>query len=364
MGESPLPTEDIVPHARRYRVAGMSGNDCAERVERALRAVPGVDNATVDVARSEVLIRFGANVADAILADAVEAAGYTLLTSNTEQDDDEPFSVPPDPVPPAPEPPAPEPAPEPPADEPVEQSEPEPGAARSWRDYLTPAEIWHTATSAVMAGLILSLVLALLFRFLPPPFTLLMLGESIFDGTPIYQTWVPLERISPNLVRAVIASEDNEFCHHWGFDFKELQDAWDEAQDGGRLRGASTISQQTAKNVFLWPHRDWIRKGAETYFTVLIETIWGKRRIMEVYLNVAEMGPGVYGAQAAAERYFRTDAAHVSQSQAARLVAILPNPNKYKVVAPGPYIARRSASVGARAGVVKRGGYADCVLDD
>jgi monofunctional biosynthetic peptidoglycan transglycosylase len=130
----------------------------------------------------------------------------------------------------------------------------------------------------------------------------------------------------------------------------------------GRIRGGSTISQQTAKNVFLWPSRSWIRKGAEAWFTVLIEAIWGKRRIMEVYLNTVEMGPGLYGVEAASERYFGVSARGLSPAQADRLAAILPSPLKWKAEDPGPYVRRRTVRIGARSGTVARGGLADCVL--
>jgi monofunctional biosynthetic peptidoglycan transglycosylase len=175
--------------------------------------------------------------------------------------------------------------------------------------------------------------------------------------------WRPIGKISPALVQAAVASEDARFCDHHGFDFDAIQKAMEHNEKHpNRIRGASTISQQTAKNVFLWPGRDWVRKGFEAYFTVLIETIWGKQRIMEVYLNVAEMGPGVYGAEAAARKYFHTDAAHLSPDQAARLVAVLPNPIKYRAEGPGRYVRGRAAHIGAAAGTVRRDGLAECVL--
>ena len=206
----------------------------------------------------------------------------------------------------------------------------------------------------------ISLLWTLALRFLPAPFTLLMVSESLFEGKSIRHIWVPLERISPHLVRAVIASEDDGFCRHWGFDFEQLQDAFREAQNGGRMRGASTISQQTAKNVFLWPGRSYVRKGFEAYFTVLIEALWPKRRIMEVYLNVIEWGPGVFGAEAASRRWFGKSAARLTPLEAARLAAILPNPNRYRANPPGPYVNDRSYTIAARANSVSLYGEDRC----
>jgi len=339
MGESPANFVNASPGTCRYRVAGMSCADCAERVERALRELPGVDSAAVDLDRAEVLIRTATHVDENLLADAVERAGYTLLLSG----DPQPFVAPPDP----------EPLESPPQDQIA--------SSKSWREWIpSAATVWYVTTRAVVIGFVVSLVWTLAYRFLPAPFTLLMVSESLFEGQTIRQTWVPLERISPNLVRAVIASEDNEFCRHWGFDFKELQDALSEAQNGGRMRGASTISQQTAKNVFLWPGRSFVRKGLEAYFTVLIETLWPKRRIMEVYLNVIEWGPGVFGAEAASRRWFGKSAARLTLLEAARLAAILPNPNRYRANPPGPYVNSRSYTISARANNVDLGGVDRC----
>jgi len=199
------------------------------------------------------------------------------------------------------------------------------------------------------------------YRFVPPPMTYLMLQRMV-EGRGFDRRWVPISAISPTLVRAVIAAEDARFCEHHGFDILAIQKAMRANERGKKLRGGSTISQQTAKNVFLWPHRDWVRKGLETWFTALIEVIWGKERIMEVYLNSIEWGPGVYGAEAAAQRNFRTSAARLSPAQAARLAAIVPKPLSWKAAHPGPYIQRRSGKIGAAAGTVRRDGLADCVL--
>jgi monofunctional biosynthetic peptidoglycan transglycosylase len=200
-----------------------------------------------------------------------------------------------------------------------------------------------------------------LYRFVPPPLTFLMV-QRLFEGRGFDRRWVPLERISPRLVGAVIASEDAGFCEHRGFDYKAIERAMKHNARSSKIRGGSTISQQTAKNVFLWPHRDYVRKGLEAYFTVLIETIWGKPRIMEVYLNSIEWGPGVYGAEAAARRNFGVGASQLSPSQAARLAVILPKPLSWKADKPGRFVRKRSGTIAARAGVVRRRGLADCVF--
>jgi monofunctional biosynthetic peptidoglycan transglycosylase len=193
----------------------------------------------------------------------------------------------------------------------------------------------------------LSVVSVLVFRFVPVPVTPLMLircGEQVFSGEELKlkHDWVPLSQISTDLPLAVVCSEDQNFLKHSGFDLKAIQQSVDEAKKGTRrLRGASTISQQTAKNVFLWPGRSWIRKGFEVYFTVLIELGWGKKRIMEVYLNSIEMGDGIYGAEAAARHYFHTSAKNLSRTQAAAIAAVLPNPRKYSANPPGPYVQSR-----------------------
>jgi len=187
--------------------------------------------------------------------------------------------------------------------------------------------------------------------------------ERLFQGKGIDHRWRPLSRIAAAVPRAAVAAEDARFCRHHGFDFTAIEMALrHDARDPGRLRGGSTISQQTAKNVFLWPQRSWVRKGFEAYFTVLIEALWGKRRIMEVYLNTVEMGPGIYGVQAAAEHYFHVSAHALNPAQAARLVAILPSPLKWRAVDPGPYVRRRFHRIDAAEGWVRRDGGADCVF--
>ncbi|HWE99514.1 MAG TPA: monofunctional biosynthetic peptidoglycan transglycosylase [Caulobacteraceae bacterium] len=202
----------------------------------------------------------------------------------------------------------------------------------------------------------------LVYRVVPPPITVLMV-ERAAQGRGLDHRWVPLSKISPAIVRAVVASEDSSFCAHHGFDVRAIEKAMaHNVVRPGRIRGGSTISQQTAKNVFLWPQRSWVRKGAEAWFTVLIESLWGKRRIMEVYLNSVELGPGLYGVEAASQRYFHGAAADLSPAQASRLAAILPDPLKWKASKPGPYVRRRSASIVARSGTVARDDLAGCVL--
>lgn len=196
----------------------------------------------------------------------------------------------------------------------------------------------------------LSLFFVVLYKFVPVPFTPLMVIRAIENktaGKEVYfnHNWEPLENISVNLQKAVIASEDGTFLQHNGFDFKAMQKAYKNNERGRRIKGGSTISQQTAKNVFLWQGRSYLRKGLEAYFTVLIELIWGKERIMEVYLNSIEMGDGIYGAQAAAEHWYRKDAANLTPMQAAGIAAILPSPRKYRATSSSTYINNRKAKI-------------------
>ncbi len=213
-----------------------------------------------------------------------------------------------------------------------------------------------------IVALILPPAWVLAYRFVPPPLTVLMI-QRMAQGYGVDHEWRPIDRISPSMIRAAIAAEDARFCEHHGFDLKAIDQALrhDERRPG-RLRGGSTISQQTAKNAFLWPGRSWVRKGLEAWFTVLIETLWGKRRIMEVYLNTVEMGPGIYGVQAAAQHDFHTDADHLSIAQSARLVSVLPDPLKWSARNPGPYVRRRTGRIAARQSTVADDGLADCVL--
>ncbi|MGB3209445.1 MAG: monofunctional biosynthetic peptidoglycan transglycosylase [Desulforhopalus sp.] len=202
---------------------------------------------------------------------------------------------------------------------------------------------WKCAVG--MVGL--SILFVLLFRFVPVYITPLMLirsVEQLSEGKNfrLRHHWVPMDAISKHLALAVVCSEDQNFLNHFGFDFEAIERALQASQKGAkRLRGASTISQQTAKNVFLWPDRSWVRKGFEVYFTVLIEIFWSKERILEIYLNSIEMGKGVYGAEAAARYYYQKNAKNLSRSQAAAIAAILPNPREYSVKPPSPYIQSR-----------------------
>ena len=191
-----------------------------------------------------------------------------------------------------------------------------------------------------------SILAVILYKFLPVPFSPLMairLVEQVNEGQQMkcHHRWVPLDSISPDLPLAVWATEDQNYLNHNGFDFEQIKAAYAEAQKGGRERGASTISQQTAKNVFLWPAHSWVRKGIEAYFTILIEVIWGKERIMEVYLNTIEMGDGIYGAEAVAQEHFGCPAYRLTRQQCALIAVSLPNPRRMNSAQPSRYMLRR-----------------------
>lgn len=211
----------------------------------------------------------------------------------------------------------------------------------------------------LLVTVVIPIVWVVLYRFAPIPGTLLM-AQRALEGETIRHRPVSIDRISPHLVRAVIAAEDARFCTHHGFDLEAIEAAIRANEDGGRLRGGSTISQQTAKNVFLWPDRSWVRKGVEAWFTVLIETLWPKRRIVEAYLNVAEWGDGVFGAEAAARANFNKSAAKLTRTEAARLAAILPSPNRWSADEPGPYVRRRTARILANMNAVRNEGLDAC----
>jgi len=203
--------------------------------------------------------------------------------------------------------------------------------------------LWKSALGFVG----LSICFVLLFRFVPVYLTPLMLIRSVEQlsagkDLQLKHSWVPMESISKNLSLAVVSSEDQNFLNHYGIDFKAIKRVVEDSITGKkRLRGASTITQQTAKNVFLWPGRSWVRKGFEVYFTLLVEIVWSKERILEVYLNSIEMGNGIYGAEAASRYYFKKSAKELSKTQAATIAAILPNPREYSAKHPSPYIHSR-----------------------
>jgi len=205
-----------------------------------------------------------------------------------------------------------------------------------------------------------SILWVVAYRFINPPVTATMIGDML-AGRGATGDWMSLNAMDRDMVRAAIGAEDSKFCSHGGFDLDAIEDAMKRNASGGRIRGGSTISQQTAKNVFLWQGGGYARKGAEAYFTFLIEHVWGKRRIMEVYLNVAETGIGTYGANAASMRYFGHDASAMSATEAARIAAILPLPKKRGAVAPKGFTKRYGNSIAARVGVVGRDGLDACV---
>lgn len=200
-----------------------------------------------------------------------------------------------------------------------------------------------------------------LYRFVPVPITPLMVIRLV-EGEGLSKTWVPLADIAPVLPQAVIAAEDNLFCHHWGFDWQALQGELEAYISGTRPRGASTITMQAAKNLFLWPGRSLARKLLEAWLTPQIELLWPKRRILEVYLNIVEFGPGIYGAQAAAEAHFGKRAATLSRREAALLAAVLPNPRVSSAGRPSEYIDRRARTILTR--IDQLGPMLDCAVQD
>ena len=226
---------------------------------------------------------------------------------------------------------------------------------RSW-----PRRIIGWIVKLVVAFFVISILWVGLYRFVPPPITLTMLGD-VFAGRGLHKHWMPISEIDRDMVRAAIAAEDSKFCQHNGFDFEAIEDAMKRNASGGRIRGGSTISQQTAKTTFLWNGGGYARKGVEAWFTFLIEHLWGKRRIMEVYLNNAETGLGTYGANAGSERYFGHDAGAMSATEAARIAAVLPLPKKRGAVAPKGFTRRYGNTIAARIGVVARDGLDGCI---
>lgn len=209
----------------------------------------------------------------------------------------------------------------------------------------------------VAAFLFLSVAQVVIYKFVPVPITFTML----MDDHSITKDWTPLSRIDRDMVAAAISGEDGKFCLHNGFDHEAMMQAFKRNAKGGRIRGGSTISQQTAKNVFLWQGGGYVRKGLEAWYTVLIETIWGKRRIMEVYLNVAETGIGTYGVEAGAQRYYGKSAAKLSPVEAARIAAVLPLPKQREVNGAGGFTRRHGNAIARRVAVVKNDALDACV---
>jgi monofunctional glycosyltransferase len=214
----------------------------------------------------------------------------------------------------------------------------------------------------LLRGLLIALLvppgLLLVYRFFPVPLTPLMVIR-LLEGEGLHKRWVSLDEIAPVLPQAVVAAEDNRFCAHSGFDWQELQGQIDALLAGARARGASTITMQTAKNLFLWPGRDFVRKALEAWLTPQIELLWPKRRIMEVYLNVAELGPGIYGAEAAAHAYFGKPASGLTLQEAALLAAILPSPRDWSPARPTEYLQGRARTIRTRIGQL--GPMLDCL---
>jgi monofunctional biosynthetic peptidoglycan transglycosylase len=213
---------------------------------------------------------------------------------------------------------------------------------------------------AIVWFVVLSIGLTVLYKFVPPPVTVTMIA----DPNGFTKDWTPLSRIDRTMVDAAIAGEDSKFCEHAGFDQEAIEKAMARNARGGRLRGGSTISQQTAKNVFLWQGSGWTRyarKGLETWFTLLIENIWGKRRIMEVYLNVAETGIGTYGVEAGAQRYYNHSAARLSAIEAARIAAALPAPKRREVNGASGFTRRHGNTIASRSGVVRNEALDACI---
>ena len=223
----------------------------------------------------------------------------------------------------------------------------EPGRAKRW--------LLRWATRLVVAWVGSTAAIVLAMRFVDPPTTAFILQRRIEaqraneKGFSVRQSWVPLSRISPHVQLAFIAGEDQKFVSHWGFDVQAIEDAMEDHLEGRSSRGASTLSQQVAKNLFLWGGRSWVRKGLEAYFTVLLELFWPKRRILEVHLNVAELGNGIYGVEAAARAFFGKPASALDPQESAALAAVLPNPRVRRVTAPSPRVQERAGWISDQA---------------
>lgn len=222
------------------------------------------------------------------------------------------------------------------------------------------ARILRIALKAALGFVLVSVLWVVIYRFVPPPITFTMAGD-LLGGHSVTKDWTPLSKIDPDMARAAIAGEDSRFCTHNGFDFRAIAGAAVRNAKGGRIRGGSTISQQTAKNAFLFQGGGYVRKAFEAWFTVLIEAIWGKRRIMEVYLNIAETGIGTYGAEAGAIRYFNHGAGTLSPAEAGRIAAVLPLPKKREAVAPRGFVRRHGNRIASHIGFIRREGLDSCL---
>jgi monofunctional biosynthetic peptidoglycan transglycosylase len=242
----------------------------------------------------------------------------------------------------------------------VPLAEPEPVAEEPPRKRSLVLRILKWVGLSILIFLLVSALWVILYRFVAPPITL----TQLFDGNGATRQWVPLERIDRNMVRAVIAAEDGKFCSHSGFDTDAIAAAMRSNAAGNRvIRGGSTISQQTAKNAFLWQGGGFFRKGLEAWFTFLMETTWSKRRIMEVYLNIAETGIGTYGVEAGAMRYFNHGASRLTPEEAARIAAVLPSPQRRAAVDPVGFTRRYGNTIRARMAQVARDGLDRCVYE-
>ncbi|KRD34302.1 monofunctional biosynthetic peptidoglycan transglycosylase [Lysobacter sp. Root916] len=231
---------------------------------------------------------------------------------------------------------------------------PAPRRRRRWLRWLIALPFLFLAASILQVAVL---------RFIDPPFSAFMAarqfqawGSGDF-GFRVAYDWRDLDEISSNVPVALVASEDQNFAEHFGFDLKAIEKARKNNARGRKVRGGSTISQQTAKNLFLWSGRSWVRKGIEAWYTLLIELMWPKHRIIEVYANIAEFGDGVYGAQAAARTYYRKDAARLGPAEAARMAAVLPNPKRYSIARPGPYVQRRANAIQRQMRYIGGSGY-------
>jgi len=235
-------------------------------------------------------------------------------------------------------------------------------AYRRRRRGSTVGQVFGWIVRLVLGFILISLLWVLAYRFVNPPITATMLGD-VPAGRGATRDWMPISAIDRDMVRAAIAAEDGKFCSHNGFDLQAIEEAAKRNASGGRIRGGSTISQQTAKNAFLWQGGGYFRKGLETWFTLLIEAMWPKRRIMEVYLNLAETGIGTYGVNAGSQRYFGHDASAMTATEAARIAAVLPLPKKRGAIAPQGFTRRYGNTISARISAVGRDGLDSCVYE-